>query len=124
MRKLCELFSSLTLTLSLSLSLSLSVFAVCVWDMNNMSYKWYMSATTKHNAQCENCKLKWLFVAAVAVAARIAQEIGLSGIRQAGESVFKADCDDELVVEPESRLQIESLFLFLLLLLVVVISFT
>lgn len=80
-----------------------------------------MSATTKHNAQCENCKLKRLFVAA---AARIAQEIGLSGIRQAGESVFKADCDDELVVEPESRLQIESLFLFLLLLLVVVISFT
>lgn len=81
-----------------------------------------MSATTKHNAQCENCKLKRLFVAAAA--ARIAQEIGLSGIRQAGESVFKADCDDELVVEPESRLQIESLFLFLLLLLVVVISFT
>lgn len=80
-----------------------------------------MSATTKHNAQCENCKLKRLFVAAAA-AARIAQEIGLSGIRQAGESVFKADCDDELVVEPESRLQIESLFL--LLLLVVVISFT
>lgn len=58
-----------------------------------------MSATTKHNAQCENCKLKRLFVAAAAAAsvARIAQEIGLSGIRQAGESVFKADCDDELV---------------------------
>lgn len=56
-----------------------------------------MSATTKHNAQCENCKLKRLFVAAAVSVARIAQEIGLSGIRQAGESVFKADCDDELV---------------------------
>lgn len=56
-----------------------------------------MSATTKHNAQCENCKLKRLFVAAAAASvARIAQEIGLSGIRQAGESVFKADCDAEL----------------------------
>lgn len=66
-----------------------------------------MSATTKHNAQCENCKLKRLFVAAALLALHKKLGYQASG-RQASPSLRLIATTT--LVEPESRLQIESLF--------------